>query len=269
MCRGRESSCSTMPCSGPAITCYYETPCYESALQVARSTGAGVSQWRRRYEDGWAHDLDALAGLIRRATRLLYLNQPHNPTGMLTARPVLSKSSGSPARTGWWYSATRSTGNSRHDPASLSCRPRAISMSGTFGLGSISKSYGLPGLRIGWIATATLGLRDAVATLKDYTTICASAPSGLLTALRCAIARSSSIATSRSCGATCRSSTASSSGTPEPLRGSARRQARSASPGSPGSVTSTGTANNSPPPVSWSFQARSATSGAMSASALW
>jgi histidinol-phosphate/aromatic aminotransferase/cobyric acid decarboxylase-like protein len=33
------------------------------------------------YEDGWAHDLDALAGLIRPATRLLYLNQPHNPTG--------------------------------------------------------------------------------------------------------------------------------------------------------------------------------------------
>ena len=44
-----------------------ETPCYESALEVARSTGAEVSQWRRRYEDGWAHDLDALAGLIRPA----------------------------------------------------------------------------------------------------------------------------------------------------------------------------------------------------------
>ena len=65
-----------------------ETPCYESALQVARSTGAEVSQWRRRYEDGWSHDLDALAGLIRPATRLLYLNQPHNPTGTPMARPV-------------------------------------------------------------------------------------------------------------------------------------------------------------------------------------
>src|SRR6185437_4343883 len=65
-----------------------ETPCYESALQVARSTGAEVSQWRRRYEDGWAHDLDALARLIRPATRLLYLNQPHNPTGTLMPRPV-------------------------------------------------------------------------------------------------------------------------------------------------------------------------------------
>jgi aspartate/methionine/tyrosine aminotransferase len=65
-----------------------ETPCYESALQVASSTGARVTQWERRYEDGWVHDLDALAGLICPATRLLYLNQPHNPTGTLMARPV-------------------------------------------------------------------------------------------------------------------------------------------------------------------------------------
>jgi len=68
-----------------------ETPCYESALQLARSTGADVSQWRRRHEDGWAHDLDALARLIRPETRMLYLNQPHNPTGTLMARPVFEQ----------------------------------------------------------------------------------------------------------------------------------------------------------------------------------
>jgi len=42
-----------------------ETPCYESALELARSTGAEVSPWHRRYEDGWAHDLDALERLAR------------------------------------------------------------------------------------------------------------------------------------------------------------------------------------------------------------
>jgi aspartate/methionine/tyrosine aminotransferase len=50
-------------------------------------------------------------------------------------------------------------------------------------LGSISKSYGLPGLRIGWIATRDAALRQAISALKDYTTICASAPSEFLTAL--------------------------------------------------------------------------------------
>jgi aspartate/methionine/tyrosine aminotransferase len=69
-----------------------------------------------------------------------------------------------------------------HDPAArlpAACDEyeRAVS------LGSISKSYGLPGLRIGWIATRDGALRDAVGSLKDYTTICSSAPSELLTAL--------------------------------------------------------------------------------------
>jgi len=69
-----------------------------------------------------------------------------------------------------------------HDPAAqlpAACDEyeRAVS------LGSISKSYGLPGLRIGWIATRDPALREAVSLLKDYTTICSSAPSELLTAL--------------------------------------------------------------------------------------
>ena len=106
-----------------------ETPCYESALQLARSTGAEVSQWRRRYEDGWAHDLDALAGMIRPATRLLYINQPHNPTGTLMARPVFEHVIRLAARTGWSCSATRSTGSSSMTrPAG--CRPRAMNTSG-------------------------------------------------------------------------------------------------------------------------------------------
>jgi aspartate/methionine/tyrosine aminotransferase len=45
-----------------------ETPCYESALQVARSTGAEVSEWRRSAADGWAHDLDALERSLRPET---------------------------------------------------------------------------------------------------------------------------------------------------------------------------------------------------------
>src|SRR5215471_16940919 len=141
-----------------------ETPCYESALQVARSTGADVSRWRRRYEDGWAHDLDALAGLIRPATRLLYLNQPHNPTGTLMPRPVFEQVIGLGREHGLVVFSDDVYG-------------RAVS------LGSISKSYGLPGLRIGWIATRDGALRDAIAALKDYTTICSSAPSEFLTAL--------------------------------------------------------------------------------------
>src|SRR5215469_4503669 len=60
-----------------------ETPCYESALEVARSTGARVSEWRRSFENGWAHDLAALEKLIEPATKMIYINTPHNPTGLV------------------------------------------------------------------------------------------------------------------------------------------------------------------------------------------
>jgi aspartate/methionine/tyrosine aminotransferase len=59
-------------------------------------------------------------------------------------------------------------------PAGCDLYEKAISLSG------LSKSYGLPGLRIGWIATKDMDLLQQTAVLKDYTTICSSAPSEVL-----------------------------------------------------------------------------------------
>jgi aspartate/methionine/tyrosine aminotransferase len=159
-----------------------ETPCYESALAVARSTGAEVSQWRRRYEDGWAHDLRGLERLLRPNTRLLYVNQPHNPTGTLmdlaTFQHVVDLARGR----GLVLFSDEVYRELEHDPAdrlpaACDLYQRAVS------LASVSKSYGLPGLRIGWLATRDRALREAVLDLKHYTTICAPAPSEFLTAL--------------------------------------------------------------------------------------
>jgi aspartate/methionine/tyrosine aminotransferase len=159
-----------------------EAPCYESALEVARSTGAEVSQWRRRYADGWAHDLGALARLIRPATRLLYLNQPHNPTGTLATRPVFEQVMALAEAHGLVVFSDEVYRELEHDPAGR--LPAACDLSGrAVSLGSISKSYGLPGLRLGWLVTRDAAAREAISTLKDYTTICSSAPSELLTAL--------------------------------------------------------------------------------------
>src|SRR5579872_5648035 len=65
-----------------------EAPCYGSAVELAHSTGAEVSLWQRRHEDGWAHDLDALERELRPQTRLIYINTPHNPTGTQMSRAV-------------------------------------------------------------------------------------------------------------------------------------------------------------------------------------
>jgi aspartate/methionine/tyrosine aminotransferase len=159
-----------------------ETPCYESALALARSTGADVSPWRRRFDDGWRHDLDELERLMTPRTRVLYVNQPHNPTGTLMSRATFERVAELARERDVVLFCDEVYRELEHDagarlPAACDIGERAVS------LGSISKTYGLPGLRIGWLATRDPEIREALVTLKDYTTICASAPSELLVAL--------------------------------------------------------------------------------------
>ena len=159
-----------------------ETPCYESALAVARSTGADVSAWQRRYEDDWTHDVDGLGRLLRPDTRLVYVNPPHHPTGLSMPREVLARVVELCAERDAVLFCDEVYRELEHDPArrlpaACDLYERAVS------LGSVSKTYGLPGLRTGWIACRDAALRDAIVATKLYTTICSSAPSELLAAV--------------------------------------------------------------------------------------
>ena len=159
-----------------------ETPCYESALQVARSAGAEVTEWRRFAADGWAHDLDALERALRPETRLVYVNTPHNPTGTSMPRAVLDRVVELCAERGAWLFCDEVYRELEHDPADRlpgGVRPLRARVS----LGSMSKTYGLPGLRLGWLASRDRDALQRIVDLKHYTTICSSAPSELLSAL--------------------------------------------------------------------------------------
>jgi hypothetical protein len=129
-----------------------ETPCYESALQLARSTGADVSEWRRSADAGWAHDLAALERVMRPNTRLVYINTPHNPTGALIPRKVLDRVIELCAARKAWLFCDEVYRELEHDPAAL--LPAAVDLyEHAISLGSMSKTYGLPGLRLGWLAS--------------------------------------------------------------------------------------------------------------------
>jgi aspartate/methionine/tyrosine aminotransferase len=159
-----------------------ETPCYESALTVPASTGAAVSEWRREPSNGWAHDLSALESLIRPNTRAIYINSPHNPTGLLMPRPIFNAVLELAARRGIYVFSDEVYRELEHDPATrlpAACDlyDRALSLS------SVSKTYGLPGLRLAWLASHDAAFLQKIISLKHYTTICASAPSEFLTAL--------------------------------------------------------------------------------------
>lgn len=159
-----------------------ETPCYESALEVARSTGARVSEWRRHSENGWAHDLAALEKLIQPSTKIIYINTPHNPTGLVMPASVFQQVTKLAARGGIILFCDEVYRELEHDPvnrlpAACEVYERAVS------LGSMSKTYGLPGLRLGWLVSKDAEIVRRCLEFKYYTTICCSAPSEFLSAL--------------------------------------------------------------------------------------
>jgi aspartate/methionine/tyrosine aminotransferase len=167
---------------GPGDHVVVETPCYGSAIEVARSTGAEVSLWRRRHADGWAYDLGELESLLRADTRLIYVNSPHNPTGSQMPRAVLERLVEIARDRSIVLFSDEVYRGLEHDPADR--LPAACDLyEQAISLNTASKAYGLPGLRIGWLTSRDPTLIDRIRELKLYTTICSSAPSELLLAL--------------------------------------------------------------------------------------
>ena len=159
-----------------------QTPCYQSHQEVARATGAEVTEWPLRFEDGWAIDLGWLEANIRPNTRLIVLTTPNNPTGAHLTRAEqqsvveLARSRGIRLFFDEVYRELEHAPEHRL-PAVCDLYDRAAS------LGVMSKSYGLPGLRIGWIATHDGEVLARMQELKDYTSLCNAAPSEFLAAL--------------------------------------------------------------------------------------
>jgi aspartate/methionine/tyrosine aminotransferase len=157
-------------------------PCYQSLAEVAKNAGAEVSFWEAHSEDNWALDLDELKGLLKPNTRVIVVNTPHNPTGWLMPHQMFDELNRLVQERGILLFCDEVYRELEYNPADrlpadCDMNPNAIS------LGVMSKSYGLAGLRIGWIATRNRTVYQKMAALKDYTTICSSAPSEFLSEL--------------------------------------------------------------------------------------
>ena len=155
------------------------TPCYQSLFEIAKSIGCDVSPWRAREENNWTLNLDELKSLIRPNTKVIVINTPHNPTGYLMSRADFDAVNRFAQENDLLLFFDEVYRESEYDesarlPAVCDMGEHAVS------LGVTSKTYGLAGLRIGWIATKNKKIYQDMASLKDYTTICNSAPSEFL-----------------------------------------------------------------------------------------
>ncbi len=164
---------------GPGDHAVVTWPGYQSLYEVGRSAGAEVDLHELHEAHGWALDVERLLGGLRLTTKLVVVNAPHNPTGMLPTHAEWSRLTGELADRGIHLLADEvyrflEVDEATRLPAGADTFDRGIS------LGVMSKSFAMAGLRIGWLATRDRELLARCAAFKDYTTICSSAPSEVL-----------------------------------------------------------------------------------------
>jgi aspartate/methionine/tyrosine aminotransferase len=160
-------------------------PNYMQTWGLARAFGATVKEWPLvapsggQASDGrrWRIDADALDRLVSPRTKLIVICNPNNPTGARIEAADLDRIAAAAARHGSWILADEIyRGAERDGRETATMWGRSDRVAVTSGL---SKAYGLPGLRIGWVAGPP-ALIASLWSYHDYTTI---APGALSDAL--------------------------------------------------------------------------------------
>lgn len=163
---------------GPRDHAIVVTPNYQAAETVPLSVCA-VSGVPLDGGETWHLDLNRVAAAIRPHTKLLSINFPHNPTGHIIPRQTLNELIELCRKQGIWLLSDEvyrllGPDPQRHLPQAADLYERALS------LNVMSKAYGLPGLRIGWIGCRDRELLVRMERMKHYLSICNSGPSEAL-----------------------------------------------------------------------------------------
>lgn len=154
------------------------TPNYQAAETIPGSI-CEVTGVALRPNDNWNLDLGKLEAALRTNTKLISINFPHNPTGKVLAHETYDELVNiARERNIYIFSDEVYRLLERDDdlrlPQVADCYDRGLS------LNVMSKAYGLPGLRIGWIATKDREVLSRMERAKHYLSICNAGPSELL-----------------------------------------------------------------------------------------
>jgi aspartate/methionine/tyrosine aminotransferase len=154
------------------------TPNYQSIETITASLCA-VTDVPLDPSRGWALDIAAVDRAIRPNTRLISVNFPNNPTGKILDRDCFDELVTLCRKHGIWLFSDEiyrliERNPATRLPAAVDAYERGIS------LGSVSKSYGLPGLRVGWIACRNAEFLSALEREKHYLSNCIATPCELL-----------------------------------------------------------------------------------------
>jgi aspartate/methionine/tyrosine aminotransferase len=156
-------------------------PNYMQIWGIAKNSGLKLKEFHLCEEDGWAPDLDELNKTVTKNTKLIAICNPNNPTGYILSEGEMDSIVAVAEETNAWILADEVyTGAERiRDDETPSFYGRYDKV---IAVGSMSKAYGLPGLRIGWLA-APIDTIDKIWARHEYTTISATMISNKLAAI--------------------------------------------------------------------------------------
>ena len=167
---------------GPGDHAVVTVPCYQAMETVTLATGADVSPLVMRRENGWALDLDELRELLRPNTKLVAVNYPNNPTGYVPDEAAFCELVAMCETRGVRLFCDEVYRGIELDPEKTITQAADLSETAV-SLNVMSKSYGLPGLRVGWLACRDRALLERLEKRKHYTSICNPGPAEYLAAI--------------------------------------------------------------------------------------
>lgn len=134
----------------PGDDALIETPAYDPLMAAARAAGARVVHFARRWEDGFALDPDAIRRAMTPATKLVVITNAHNPSGAMAAPATLAEVGAIAATTGAIVMVDEVYAEAQYEslPPPVPAARLGESIVTT---NSLTKAYGLAGLRCGWI----------------------------------------------------------------------------------------------------------------------
>jgi aspartate/methionine/tyrosine aminotransferase len=145
-----------------------EHPNYPSLYEIPRSLNCQVSFLPLRFESQFKPDLAELDRLVTPNTKLVSLTHPNNPTGSMISRAALDTLIEWVEAKGIYLlfdETYREMGFEHALPPAATLSSRAISLS------SMSKVYGLPGIRIGWMASQDQAILKSALNIREQVTI--------------------------------------------------------------------------------------------------
>ena len=142
-------------------------PTYQQLYDIPKSLGADVDLWEVEEDKGWLPDLDQLRRLIRPNTKMICINNANNPTGALMDAAYLEELVAIAKEVdAYIFSDEVYRSFDQPAPSIVDLYEKGIAVN------SLSKTYSIPGIRVGWVASNT-EVADILRDYRDYTMICA------------------------------------------------------------------------------------------------